>query len=138
MLSRGRGEHREECFSHSNCIHLDFNKQISPFFFHFFQVCGGYSTTVEYISLLKAFVEETDPVVWTDILLNINKLNHLFELTDVYEQFKSFVISLLLPLSERIGPVSLDTDSKLYLNQTTFLLCSALLCSLYFQLQFAS
>jgi len=74
-------------------------------------VCGGYSTTVEYISLLKAYVDETDPVVWTDILMNIRKLVKLFELTDVYEQFKAFVISLLSPLSARIGPEPQESDS---------------------------
>ena len=88
-------------------------------FFHltFFKVCGGYSTTVEYISLLKAYADETDPVVWTDILLNINKLEKLFQLTNVYDQFKAFVISLLLPLSERIGPESRDEDSKLFYDK---------------------
>ena len=66
--------------------------------------------------MLKAYADETDPVVWTDILLNINKLEKLFQLTNVYDQFKAFVISLLLPLSQRIGPESRDEDSECFIK----------------------
>ena len=73
---------------------------------------GGYSTTTEYITLLKAYTEETDCYVWRDIILNLRKLLALFEKTNVYDEFKSFVINLLTPIAEKIGPVKSDNDGE--------------------------
>jgi hypothetical protein len=60
-------------------------------------------------------VDETDPIVWTDILLNVRKLLKVLELTNIYEQFKAFAISLLTPVSTRIGIEKSDKDSTLML-----------------------
>lgn len=90
--------------------------------------CGGYATTVEYITLLKAYVDESNPIVWTDILLNLRKLLSLFEMTSVNEEFKSFVTSLLLPLSQRIGMENSDKDchSKRILRNSVYSLLGVL------------
>ncbi|XP_057304865.1 puromycin-sensitive aminopeptidase-like [Hydractinia symbiolongicarpus] len=79
----------------------------------FAMACAGYSPTVEYIHLLNAYIDEDDYTVWTDILSNLKKLLLLFERTNSFDQFKSFVLTLITPISERIGYQKKEDEGQL-------------------------
>lgn len=64
---------------------------------------AGYTSTVDFLKLLTGYVDEVDYTVWSDLVTNLRQLAIIMQNTDVYKEFKQFVIGLCKPALEKLG-----------------------------------
>ncbi|XP_044269903.1 puromycin-sensitive aminopeptidase [Tribolium madens] len=69
----------------------------------FAMVQAGHTNTVEVLTLLEAFTDETDYTVWSSINNVLVKLNMLLSYTDCAEDFKTYQKRILSKIYKRLG-----------------------------------
>jgi len=74
---------------------------------------AGYFPGSKYLSLLKAYIDETDAIVWSDLSSNLNSINSLLESTDLNESFNKYACDLFRKIGDHVGWESKRTDNHL-------------------------
>ena len=74
---------------------------------------AGYFPGSRYLSLLKAYIDETDAIVWSDLSSNLNSINSLLESTDLNESFSKYACDLFQKIGNNVGWESKPTDNHL-------------------------
>lgn len=64
---------------------------------------AGYTTTNNFLDLMKGYKDETDYTVWSNIDQNLSGLGVILQNTDQYEDFKKFLLKLYKPLGDKLG-----------------------------------
>ena len=55
------------------------------------------------LKVVESFENETNYTVWTDLNSNLSNLSMLYQYTDCYDKFKSFLRKLFTPVMKSIG-----------------------------------
>ena len=74
---------------------------------------AGYFPGSRYLSLLKAYTDETDAIVWSDLASNLNSINSLLEDTAINEAFNKYACDLFQKIGTHVGWESKSTDNHL-------------------------
>eukprot|EP00824_Muranothrix_gubernata_P001187 TRINITY_DN113_c2_g1_i1.p1 TRINITY_DN113_c2_g1~~TRINITY_DN113_c2_g1_i1.p1 ORF type:complete len:923 (-),score=205.70 TRINITY_DN113_c2_g1_i1:106-2874(-) len=74
---------------------------------------GGYLSPDVHLDLLSAFIEETDPTVWTFICSALSDLDALLHNEAYYDHFRMFGRKLLSGIAETVGWDAKDNESHL-------------------------
>lgn len=64
---------------------------------------AGYTTTDNFLNLMKGYKDETDYTVWSNIDQNLSCLGIILQNTDQYEDYKKFLLKLYKPLGDKLG-----------------------------------
>jgi puromycin-sensitive aminopeptidase len=83
---------------------------------------NGISSTVELLSVLEAYVEETHYSVWKVIVSVITRLDLLLDSTDYYKKFQAFVYFIFSRIAEKTNfEVKTDEEHLLALRRNLIL-----------------
>jgi len=74
---------------------------------------AGYTTTNNFLDLMKGYKDETDYTVWSNIDQNLSGLGVILQNTDQYEDFKKFLLKLYKPLGDKLGWEAAEGESPL-------------------------
>ncbi|KAL7989922.1 hypothetical protein Chor_012588 [Crotalus horridus] len=64
---------------------------------------AGIISTVEVLKVMKAFVNEPNYTVWSNLSCNLGILSTLFSHTDFYEEIQAFICDIFSPIGEKLG-----------------------------------
>ncbi|XP_028392975.1 puromycin-sensitive aminopeptidase-like [Dendronephthya gigantea] len=64
---------------------------------------AGYSSTVNFLTVVDAFTNEPNYTVWNDVSTNLGKLATLLQYTEFNDSFKSFLRQLYKPVADILG-----------------------------------
>lgn len=74
---------------------------------------AGLLPATEVLKFVEGFSNETNVVVWRDLISNLLKLAHILLNTDFQEDFKAFIIRLIKPISQKLGWDQIPEESGL-------------------------
>ena len=77
---------------------------------------AGYTSTVDFLKLLCGYKDETEYIVWNDLFDNLSQLALVLQNTDVFKEFKQFVIGLCKPALQRLGTSPKDGEGEIIIN----------------------
>ena len=64
---------------------------------------AGYTTTENFLNLMKGYQDEADYTVWNNIDQNLSSLAVIMQNTDQYESYKKFLLKFYKPVAEKLG-----------------------------------
>ncbi|PVD38990.1 hypothetical protein C0Q70_01615 [Pomacea canaliculata] len=64
---------------------------------------AGRASAVDVLKVTEAFVNEDNYTVWSDLSMNLSSVAQLLQYTDVYPQFKAYVIKLFSSVAASVG-----------------------------------
>ena len=78
----------------------------------YFQARAGEASTVDFLKVAQAFVNETNYTVWSDLLSGLALLSTLVQYTDYHADFKRYNCQLLSGIAEKLGWDPVSGESK--------------------------
>lgn len=74
---------------------------------------AGVVSTVDFLKVAQAFLNETDYTVWSDLSAGLSQVWNLIEYTDHETQFKTFLVRLFSTISAKLGWDAHEGESPL-------------------------
>lgn len=76
---------------------------------------AGLMSASQVLKFVEAFAFEENVTVWKDLLNNLLNLSHLLLNTNYHNEFQSFIIRLLKPISKKLGWDAKEGESRAFL-----------------------
>lgn len=76
------------------------------------QARAGVVSTVDFLKVAQAFLNETDYTVWSDLSAGLSQVWNLIEYTDHETQFKTFLVRLFSTISAKLGWDTHEGESR--------------------------
>ena len=77
-----------------------------------FQARAGEASTVDFLKVAQAFVNETNYTVWSDLLTGLATLSTLLQYTDCHVDYMDYTCKLLANIAKSLGWDPVKGESK--------------------------
>ena len=76
------------------------------------QARAGVAPTVEYLRLARAFVNEENYTVWSDLSANLGSVDRLLQGLDCHCDYQTFIRQLFTPIGTKLGWEAKEGESE--------------------------